>query len=45
MINCFNIEKSVIKSKSNIICNSLCCNTLICPSGSEKEMKDDSARI
>ena len=45
MINCFNIEKSVIKSKSNVICNTLCCNTLICLSCPIKEMKSDSVRF
>ena len=48
MINCFNIEKSVIKSKSNVICNTFAafrCNTLICLSCPIKEMKSDGTRI
>ena len=42
MINYFHIENSVIKSKSNIICHSLCCNTVICLSCSNKMESDDT---
>ena len=45
MINYFNIEKSVIKSKSNVIYRLFCCNTLIRLSCPIKEMKSDSDRF
>ena len=48
MINCFNIEKSVIKSKSNVICNYFAafrCNALIRLSCLIKEMESDSTRV
>ena len=40
MINYFHVEKIVIKSKSNVICHSLCYNALIYLSCSKKVESD-----
>lgn len=37
MLNFFDMEKSIINSKANIICNAFCYNTLICFSYEKKE--------
>lgn len=40
MINCFNIEKLVIKSISNVVCFEFS-NSLVCLSFPNKKMKSD----